>query len=121
MRRPVLLFVILLALFTVRPSLAETADVKAITAAGFDQSDIGFVLIDLDDGRALAEQTADALFIPASVAKLATVYPAQQVLGADFRFQTRLYRDGNALILKGGGDPVLTNIALRDLARQIQA
>jgi D-alanyl-D-alanine carboxypeptidase/D-alanyl-D-alanine-endopeptidase (penicillin-binding protein 4) len=99
----------------------RTPETKAIAKAGFAPEDIGFVLIDLDDGRALSEQTADALFIPASVAKLATVYPAQQILGADYKFQTRLYRAGNALYLKGGGDPVLTNIELRDLAQQIQA
>ena len=122
MRRLLAVFALLLA--TVTPGLAEpqaTPEAKAIKAAGFAPDDIGFVLIDLDDGRALAEQTADALFIPASVAKLATVYPAEQVLGPVFRFQTRLYRAGNALYLKGGGDPVLTNIQLRDLARQVQA
>jgi len=100
------------------PARAETPEAKAIKAAGFASNDVGFVLIDLDDGRALAEQMADALFIPASVAKLATVYPAQQVLGADFRFQTRLYRAGDVLYLKGGGDPVLTNLQLRDLLQQ---
>jgi D-alanyl-D-alanine carboxypeptidase/D-alanyl-D-alanine-endopeptidase (penicillin-binding protein 4) len=123
-RRLIAILAIFLAALWVTPGYAEpraTPDAKAVTAAGFAPADIGFVLIDLDDGRALAEQTADALFIPASVAKLATVYPAQQVLGADYRFQTRLYRSGDSLYLKGGGDPVLTNIELRDLALQIQA
>jgi D-alanyl-D-alanine carboxypeptidase/D-alanyl-D-alanine-endopeptidase (penicillin-binding protein 4) len=123
MRRRLIAFAIFLATLWVTPAFAEpqaTPDAKAVQAAGFEPDDIGFVLIDLDDGRALAEQTADALFIPASVAKLATVYPAEQLLGSDFRFQTRLYRAGNALYLKGGGDPVLTNIELRDLARQIE-
>jgi D-alanyl-D-alanine carboxypeptidase/D-alanyl-D-alanine-endopeptidase (penicillin-binding protein 4) len=122
MRRP--LAVLFLTVLWFSPALAEpqaTPETKAIAKAGFAPEDIGFVLIDLDDGRALSEQTADALFIPASVAKLATVYPAQQLLGADYRFHTRLYRIGNALYLQGGGDPVLTNIELRDLALQIQA
>jgi D-alanyl-D-alanine carboxypeptidase/D-alanyl-D-alanine-endopeptidase (penicillin-binding protein 4) len=114
---------IFLAIFSITPGHADpraTPETKAIAKAGFAPEDIGFVLIDLDDGRALSEQTADALFIPASVAKLATVYPAQRILGADYKFQTRLYRVGNALYLKGGGDPVLTNIELRDLVRQVQ-
>ncbi|GAB2174958.1 D-alanyl-D-alanine carboxypeptidase [Dongia sp. agr-C8] len=122
MRR--LLAVLLLSAFFAAPTLAEpqaTPEMKAIAKAGFAPEDIGFVLIDLDDGRALAEQTADALFIPASVAKLATVYPAQQLLGADYKFQTGLYRAGDVLYLKGGGDPVLTNVELRDLALQIKA
>lgn len=100
---------------------ATGAEDQAIRALGFKPGEIGFVLIDLDDGRALAEESADALFIPASVAKLATVYPAQQLLGPDYRFRTRLYRKGSALYLQGGGDPVLTNIELRDLLMQIAA
>jgi len=118
------LAVLFLTALWISPALAEpqaTPETKAIEKAGFAPEDIGFVLIDLDDGRPLSEQTADSLFIPASVAKLATVYPAQQLLGADFRFHSRLYRIGNALYLQGGGDPVLTNIELRDLALQIQA
>ncbi len=118
------LAVLFLTAIWAMPGLAEpqaTPEMKAIAKAGFAPEDIGFVLIDLDDGRALAEQTADALFIPASVAKLAVVYPAQQLLGADYKFQTRLYRSGDTLYLKGGGDPVLTNIELRDLALQVQA
>jgi D-alanyl-D-alanine carboxypeptidase/D-alanyl-D-alanine-endopeptidase (penicillin-binding protein 4) len=117
MRRLLLVFIIFLA--TLRLGFAETPEAKAIKVAGFAPEDVGFALIDLDDGRALAEQTADALFIPASVAKLATVYAAHEILGADFRFRTRLYRAGNALVLKGGGDPVLSNLELRDLVRQV--
>ena len=73
MRRLLAVFAIFLAALWVTPGSAEpqaTPDAKAIKAAGFEPDDIGFVLIDLDDGRALAEQSADALFIPASVAKL---------------------------------------------------
>jgi D-alanyl-D-alanine carboxypeptidase/D-alanyl-D-alanine-endopeptidase (penicillin-binding protein 4) len=112
-------------LVAVAPARAETAaaatpDAKAIAAAGFAPGDIGFVLIDLDDGRALSEQTADALFIPASTAKLATVYPAEQLLGPDFRFRTGLYLKGRTLYLRGGGDPVLDNVDLQELARQLK-
>ena len=125
MCRITLLLVTLLAFLAAGPARAETAraqtpEAKAVATAGFAPRDVGFVLIDLDDGRALAEQTADALFIPASVAKLATVYPAEQLLGADFRFQTRAYSEGRTLYLQGGGDPVLSNIDLRDLARQLK-
>ena len=101
-------------------ALERAPESKLVRDAGFAPDDIGFVAVDLDDGRAVAEHLADSLFIPASVAKLATVYPAQQLLGADFRFETKLYRAGDALYLQGGGDPVLDNIALRDLARQIK-
>ncbi|HVM85942.1 MAG TPA: D-alanyl-D-alanine carboxypeptidase [Candidatus Binatia bacterium] len=115
-----LVFAVITAPATADPT-PVSPDQKAIRAAGFDPADIGFALVNLDDGRAVAENAADSLFIPASVAKLATVFPAETLLGADFRFETRLWRAGETLYLQGGGDPVLTNIELRDLAKSLKA
>jgi D-alanyl-D-alanine carboxypeptidase/D-alanyl-D-alanine-endopeptidase (penicillin-binding protein 4) len=117
------LIALLLLLLLIGPAAAETGsnpDAQRIAKAGFAADDIGFVVIDLDQVRAVDEWNADQLFIPASVAKLATVYAAEQILGPDFKFQTRLYRAGDTVYLQGGGDPVLTNIELRDLARMLK-
>src|SRR5689334_23033312 len=103
----------LLVLLLLVPAAADTGsnpDAKRIERAGFDANDIGFVVVDLDQVRPVAEWNADQLFIPASVAKLATVYATEQILGADFKFRTKLYRAGDTIYLQGGGDPVLTNI-----------
>ncbi|HVY98121.1 MAG TPA: D-alanyl-D-alanine carboxypeptidase [Dongiaceae bacterium] len=118
-----LLLVLLLAPGFVGPAAADPSfgpDARRIVKAGFAANDIGFVVVDLDQVRPVVEWNADQLFIPASVAKLATVYAAEQILGPDFRFRTRLWRAGGTLYLQGGGDPVLTNIELRDLARMLK-
>jgi serine-type D-Ala-D-Ala carboxypeptidase/endopeptidase (penicillin-binding protein 4) len=59
--------------------------------------------------------------MPASVAKLATAYAAVKILGADYRFTTALFRRGNDIYLRGGGDPVLSANDLQKLAMQLQA
>ncbi|MFW6372023.1 MAG: D-alanyl-D-alanine carboxypeptidase/D-alanyl-D-alanine-endopeptidase [Bacteroidota bacterium] len=61
------------------------------------------------------ELNSDKLMIPASVLKLVTSAAALEILGPDYRFQTRLGYQGNIengilkgdLIVIGGGDPAL--------------
>ena len=49
---------------------------------------------------------------PASVQKAITTATALQVLGPDYKFQTRLYRSGDDLIIRGGGDPLLASTSV---------
>src|SRR5215472_11718255 len=89
------------------PAKPALTPAEAIHNLGFAQSDVGYILFDVQSRRVLLEQNADQLFLPASVSKLSTVYAALEILGADFRFQTVVYRRGADLYLKGGGDPSL--------------
>lgn len=120
MRRSIAALLVLLLSVPAAADTGSNPDAKRIEKSGFAAENVGFVVVDLDQVRPVAEWNADQLFIPASVAKLATVYAAEQILGADYRFQTRLYRAGDTVYLRGGGDPVLTNIELRDLARMLK-
>ncbi len=95
------------------PTLAESL--------GFKDGDVGFIVIDQSSGKTVLEKAADSPFIPASVAKLATVYAAEQILGSDDRFRTKLYRHGSDLFLQGGGDPVLTINDLQALTAQLRS
>ncbi|HEY0833390.1 MAG TPA: D-alanyl-D-alanine carboxypeptidase, partial [Azospirillum sp.] len=104
-------------------------DAEALARHGFTADDVGYLLFDLDDGRALAARQADRPFVPASVAKVPAMLAALSLLGAEHRFTTGLHatgavRDGvlhGDLILKGGGDPTLATGDLIALAEALAA
>jgi D-alanyl-D-alanine carboxypeptidase/D-alanyl-D-alanine-endopeptidase (penicillin-binding protein 4) len=65
-------------------------------------------------------QNADESFVPASVTKIVTAWLALEVLGGDYRFQTRFYLDKDrVLYVRGGGDPFLISEELTLLARRL--
>ena len=105
------------------------SDTALIEAAGFAGDDVGFLVVDLGDKRVLAEHNPDMPLLPASVAKIPTIAAALAILGGDHRFATTLHavgdvRDGvltGALILRGGGDPYLSNDDLQALAKTLAA
>ncbi|HXE67661.1 MAG TPA: D-alanyl-D-alanine carboxypeptidase, partial [Rhodanobacteraceae bacterium] len=98
-------------------SLADGIDTY-ISQPRFAHAQWGIDVVSLDSGKTLYRHDADALFLPASNAKLYTSALALQTLGPDARFSTTLYAtkvpradgtlDGN-LILYGDGDPSLGN------------
>src|ERR1044071_3865130 len=66
----------------------------------------GIVLVVDDKGNELIAQNADKPFAPASVTKIVTAWLAMEVLGADYRFETKFYLDDKrVLYIRGGGDP----------------
>ena len=73
-------------------------------------------------GKELVAQNADEPFVPASVAKIVTAWLAIEVLGADYRFETRFYLDDKrVLYVRGGGDPFLISEELAPLAKDLVA
>src|SRR6266571_222437 len=92
------------------------ADVKEKIAA---LAPSALVLVMDADGKELVAQNADEPFVPASVTKIVTAWLALQVLGGDYRFETRFYLDAKrVLYVRGGGDPFLVSeeLALLDEA-----
>jgi serine-type D-Ala-D-Ala carboxypeptidase/endopeptidase (penicillin-binding protein 4) len=78
------------------------------------------VLVVDDKGNELIAQNADKPFVPASVAKIVTAWLAMEVLGTDYRFETRFYLDRDrALYIRGGGDPFLISEELAVLASEL--
>ena len=73
-------------------------------------------------GEELLAQNADQPFVPASVAKIVTAWLAMEVLGGDYRFETRFYLDDKrVLYVRGSGDPFLISEELAPLASDLVA
>jgi D-alanyl-D-alanine carboxypeptidase/D-alanyl-D-alanine-endopeptidase (penicillin-binding protein 4) len=82
----------------------------------------GLVFVVDEKGNELVAQNADRRFVPASVAKIVTAWLALEVLGPDYRFETRFYLDANrVLYIRGGGDPFLVSEELAELAPALVA
>ena len=82
----------------------------------------GLVLVVDAEGNELVAQNADEPFVPASVTKIVTSWLAMEVLGGDYRFETRFYLDDKrVLYVRGGGDPFLISEELALLATNLVA
>ena len=80
------------------------------------------VLVVDEKGNDLIAQNADAPFVPASVTKIVTAWLAMEVLGGDYRFETKFYLDKDrVLYVRGGGDPFLISEELAPLAQELVA
>ena len=98
------------------PALADAKEKVAALAPS------GLVLVMDAGGNELVAQNADKPFVPASIAKIVTAWLALEVLGADYRFQTRFYLDNKrVLYVRGGGDPFLISEELALLAPRLVA
>jgi len=98
------------------PSLAGVKEKIAALAPS------GLVLVVDAGGHELVAQNADQPFVPASVTKIVTAWLAMEVLGGDYRFETRFYLDDHrVLYVRGGGDPFLISEELSILATELVA
>lgn len=84
-------------------------------------------LWDLASGKALEGRHSEQMLIPASTAKVVSTYAMLRTWKPDFTLETELWGDLQAgairgdLILKGGGDPFLTDERIWMLAQEIKA
>ncbi|WP_367119345.1 D-alanyl-D-alanine carboxypeptidase/D-alanyl-D-alanine-endopeptidase [Yoonia sp.] len=100
---------------------------RMIAAAGLSDK-VGFVIADARTGNILDSVAPDRLHPPASVTKAVTAFYALRSLGAGYRFETRVFADGQIkngilhgnLILAGGGDPNLQTDDLAALAADLK-
>jgi serine-type D-Ala-D-Ala carboxypeptidase/endopeptidase (penicillin-binding protein 4) len=98
------------------PALAGVKETIAALASP------ALVLVMDAQGTELVAQNADEPFVPASITKIVTAWLAMEVLGGDYRFETRFYLDDKrVLYVRGGGDPFLISEELAPLATELVA
>jgi len=109
-------------------ALAKKID-EAIEKSEFANARWGVFVVSLKDGRVIAGRDAQKLFTPASVQKIITSIVALDKLGADFRWQTRVFSKekiengtlSGDLILYGQGAPDLSEEGIKNLVGQLKA
>ena len=120
---------------TVAPAPAQAQDdvaesiQAALEAAGIRSDDYGLVVRPVGSMGLTAVHNADVPFNPASTMKLVTTHAAMELLGADYRWVTRVYTNGRIedealagdLIIKGGGDPKLVIEDLTEIVAKLRA
>ncbi|MEM6295628.1 MAG: D-alanyl-D-alanine carboxypeptidase, partial [Myxococcota bacterium] len=98
---------------------AMRSKLASLTKTLAGAADVGIAVKDLRTGAVVFEHGAEQTLNPASNHKLLTATAAVTLLGDDFRFETRVVRDGDTLYLVGGGDPSLQVEDLEALARDV--
>jgi D-alanyl-D-alanine carboxypeptidase/D-alanyl-D-alanine-endopeptidase (penicillin-binding protein 4) len=108
-------------------ALAADLDHLVASAKTLHAAHVGALVVPVDGGKPLYERRADAVVQPASTMKLIVGSAALDRLGPDYRFTTTLGRaplatgDGDALVLHGGGDPLLRRADLDAAADAVRA
>lgn len=90
---------------------------------GFESASVGYIVCDVETGEIVCERNSSQSLVPASITKLITTATALEILGGDFRFETKLEYEGEIssngvlngnLYIKGGGDPTLGSYRMGD-------
>lgn len=82
-------------------------------------TDVSVHIRELASDDVLFDFHGDAPLNPASNQKLLTTAAALDLLGPEFRFETRALRSGDALYVIGEGDPTIDDLALRAMAGEL--
>ncbi|HKJ41888.1 MAG TPA: D-alanyl-D-alanine carboxypeptidase/D-alanyl-D-alanine-endopeptidase [Sunxiuqinia sp.] len=93
-----------------------------INDPALEHASIGIYMLDADHGKVLAETSPQLSLVPGSILKLLTTSTALDMLGADYRFKTRVAYSGEIrndtlvgnLYVIGGGDPALGSKYFKD-------
>jgi len=126
MKKSILLALLLSTMVWALPAGIEIA----IAKSHIPKNDISLYIKEAGkDGRIIAALHENKMRTPASVIKVLTIYAAILKLGFDYRWPTRFYSTGKIkqgilygdIIVKGYGDPTLSDKDLPDIISRIKA
>jgi len=112
LRRPIALMLLATLVTAALPLSADASSLTNQIRNLLDATDLGTTrpaisVREAGSGRTIVDIEADRSMIPASNMKILTTGAALHLLGADFRFGTRLLLDERTLYIVGDGDPGL--------------
>lgn len=84
----------------------ESAISNFLSNRDMQYATIGVCIKDFS-GKSIVSHNAQKSLTPASTLKIVTTATALELLGADFRYETGLYKNGDQLYIVGSGDPTL--------------
>ncbi|KYJ87102.1 D-alanyl-D-alanine carboxypeptidase/D-alanyl-D-alanine endopeptidase [Sulfurovum riftiae] len=126
MKRFIILYSLLISLAAAMPAGLQ----QIIAKSGIPKKDISIYIKEAGkSNRVVASLNADTVRTPASVIKVLTTYAAVLKLGFDYRWPTKFYTTGKLkggvlngdLLVKGFGDPTLSDKDLKSIVAQIKA
>jgi D-alanyl-D-alanine carboxypeptidase/D-alanyl-D-alanine-endopeptidase (penicillin-binding protein 4) len=111
------------------PEIADYSDDGLAKRFQLPLTAVGYLVVDAKTGQVLEQRQAKDGFVPASTIKVVSTVAALVVLGHDHRFHTELLATGAVsggalagdLVLRGGGDPMLTSDDFEAMAQQLKA
>jgi len=117
-------FAVLALAFTASPSItSQPAWVPHLQARGVQ---VSAGVWDLATGKIIDGYQPELALIPASTTKVVSTYAILKTLKPDYQLETTVWGDlqqgavRGDLVVKGGGDPFLTNEHIWNLARQVK-
>ena len=111
-----LLFILLVTQYCFSQNQVKDAVSNFVNNAAFSNASISFYAIDAKTGETIAEHNPHLSLSPASTTKVFSTATALEILGPEYRPETRLYIEGTItkdsilngnLWIRGGGDPSL--------------
>lgn len=114
------LSILFLWLLTALCALGATADealAKFIKDSGVPSGSLGVKIMDLSNGKVVAEHNPDKPLIPASIMKSITTAALLEEAGPNWNYVTKIYTDGpnhmgilrGNIIVEGSGDPSINS------------